>query len=66
MITNDGRFGALQCDQDRKAEHVEATEFTYGSKGRSAYGERVLKIEPCWDMVAAGAQARLEDGILRV
>eukprot|EP00959_Pyramimonas_sp_CCMP1952_P110268 2307132-Pyramimonas_sp.AAC.1 len=27
MITNDGRFGALQCEQDRKAEQVEATEF---------------------------------------
>eukprot|EP00959_Pyramimonas_sp_CCMP1952_P451714 9457780-Pyramimonas_sp.AAC.1 len=60
MITNDGRFGARQCEQDRKAEHVEATEFRYGSKWRSTYCEQVLKIEPRWDMVVAGAQARLE------
>ncbi|CAK0872025.1 unnamed protein product [Prorocentrum cordatum] len=50
MVTNDGRFGALQCEQDRKAVQVEATEFRYDSKWRTTYCEQVLKIEPRWDM----------------
>ncbi|CAK0862387.1 unnamed protein product [Prorocentrum cordatum] len=50
MVTNDGRFGALQCEQDRKAVQVEATEFRHGSKWRTTYCEQVLKIEPRWDM----------------